>query len=1092
MTAPGMAPTPVVPADVENRRRRINPVPVRRRAGRAGDLVVACILDEFSYNSFAGEADLAPLTMENWLVEISAAQPDLLLVESAWRGHKQTWWNTVHRHGAELTGIVQWCRSRGIPTAFWNKEDPVHFNTFLTTASMFDAVFTTDLDCVPRYKQHLGHTNVHFLPFAAQPAESNPIEEFERIDGCAFAGAYYERYPERLADLAELSAELSTGSRRFDIYDRNLGKHTPGYQFPDEYQSMIVGGALTPDMLAIPYKGYTTNLNLNSVKQSQSMFARRVFEVMASNTLVVSNFSRGLRAMFGQLSISTDSGVEMRRRLDALETQPNGNERLRAMALRKVLREHTYAERLAFIAAHSGATLRSETIERPLLVLEPSNEFEERTVLEALTAQSHTDWRLLVLAGSTALDDPRVTYGDRASIAATGLVEGCTHLGWLDKDAWYGPHYLEDLILGLRFADVAACGHVERFIFDGGSTARRDDAGTQWSMQPNLLLARSLMLVDDWDSLPWDLDLEDASELSHGPGLAVGPVEFVAGGATASAAALSPASTLDVDTGLSLTDLRNFAASLHLDDSAEELLPRLRLAEILADLPPHPELTMSETLTQALELTSTLPAGQHVYWNCSGTVPRPDVLHDEMTVYLDIPVGLDAMLVVYFLDDEDRRIGHALVGHRRNITFTVPDNCTRVRWGLRVSGPGTTQLDVLYLAEFLPPPLPLLPTADHLVISNIYPSYDNLYRNAFVHTRLRRYHQADLHTEVVLLAPSPAPAFREFENVDVATISPEVLSTTLAEQPERTLVVHTLSPGLWKVLKTAEHRGRVVVWVHGFEIQPWWRRRFNYATEAELAEAQQVSDERMTFWRGVFHDLPENIHFVFVSRTFAESVFEDIGKRLPEAQYSIIHNPIDTELFAYREKEPELRKRILSIRPYHTRVYANDLAVQAVLDLEHREGFDDLHFTFYGDGPLFQETVEPLRRLNNVEIHQGFLTHEQIAAVHREHGVLLVPTRSDTQGVSRDEAMSSGLVPVTSAVAAVPEFVDDTCAILAQAEDHQGLAEGIWSLAFDSNLFKSLSTAASSRVRGQCGAHFIVPQEVSVINQTIGNECRRL
>lgn len=32
------------------------------------------------------------------------------------------------------------------------------------------------------------------------------------------------------------------------------------------------------------------------------------------------------------------------------------------------------------------------------------------------------------------------------------------------------------------------------------------------------------------------------------------------------------------------------------------------------------------------------------------------------------------------------------------------------------------------------------------------------------------------------------------------------------------------------------------------------------------------------------------------------------------------------------------------------------------------------------------------------------------------------PTRMDTQGVSRDEAMCSGLVPITNKVAAVPEF----------------------------------------------------------------------
>lgn len=92
-------PAPVVPEDVASRRRETDPVPVRRRTGRAGKLVVACILDEFSFTSFEGEADLVPLTMEYWRAELTAAQPDLLLVESAWRGHRQTWWNTVHRFG---------------------------------------------------------------------------------------------------------------------------------------------------------------------------------------------------------------------------------------------------------------------------------------------------------------------------------------------------------------------------------------------------------------------------------------------------------------------------------------------------------------------------------------------------------------------------------------------------------------------------------------------------------------------------------------------------------------------------------------------------------------------------------------------------------------------------------------------------------------------------------------------------------------------------------------------------------------------------------------------------------------------------------
>ena len=76
----------------------------------------------------------------------------------------------------------------------------------------------------------------------------------------------------------------------------------------------------------------------------------------------------------------------------------------------------------------------------------------------------------------------------------------------------------------------------------------------------------------------------------------------------------------------------------------------------------------------------------------------------------------------------------------------------------------------------------------------------------------------------------------------------------------------------------------------------------------------------------------------------------------------------------------------------------------------------------------------------------------------------------DTHGVSRDEAMSSGLVPVTNAVAAIPEFVDGSCGILADAEDADGMAKGIEKLFHEPALFTSMSIAASARVRRQTAA----------------------
>jgi len=306
--------------------------------------------------------------------------------------------------------------------------------------------------------------------------------------------------------------------------------------------------------------------------------------------------------------------------------------------------------------------------------------------------------------------------------------------------------------------------------------------------------------------------------------------------------------------------------------------------------------------------------------------------------------------------------------------------------------------------------------------------------------RLMAYRQRGLAVDVFRLRPEQALSHHEYQDVDVMTGSQEALHKLLESGRHKTVLVHFLDPAMWDVLKGHVNRLRVVVWVHGAEIQPWHRRDFNLQTDAERDTARARSAERMAFWRGLLKDPPPNLKLVFVSHHFAEEVMEDLGLRLPEKRYHIIHNPIDTDLFTYVPKPASQRKKILSIRPYTSRTYANDLTVQAILRLSTRPFFADLSFRLIGDGPLFESTLVPLRGFDNVTIEQRFMDHAEIAALHKDYGVFLCPTRMDTQGVSRDEAMASGLVVVTSAVAAVPEFVDADSGLLCQAESSDELA----------------------------------------------------
>jgi hypothetical protein len=74
-------------------------------------------------------------------------------------------------------------------------------------------------------------------------------------------------------------------------------------------------------------------------------------------------------------------------------------------------------------------------------------------------------------------------------------------------------------------------------------------------------------------------------------------------------------------------------------------------------------------------------------------------------------------------------------------------------------------------------------------------------------------------------------------------------------------------------------------------------------------------------------------------------------------------------------KPTDQRKKILSIRPYASRTYANDLSVKAILALSGKPYFKNLEFLMIGAGKLFDEVLEPLRGFSNVHIEKRYLTH---------------------------------------------------------------------------------------------------------------------
>lgn len=464
------------------------------RAKSLRELRMAAIMDMFTLACFQPECRIFELTPSGWRQEIEEAQPDVFFLESAWRGKGMLWKDRMIGYPPELYAIADYCHERHIPVVFWCKEDPIHTDGFMHIAHLADVVFTTDIDAVELYKRELGHDFVYPLHFAAQPRLHNPLERYERKDRFFFAGSYPRRFADRCRLFDELS-ETFLRLRGMDIYDRSYLDPVPTAMFPEIYRPYILGG-LRADEIDIAYKGYLYGINMNSVRESRTMFARRVFELMASNTVVVSNWSRGLENYFGDLAIATDDSKEMEKIFRERCGSREAIDKLRLAALRKVLLEHLYEDRLDFIVRKVfGRSLKQE-LPKILVCSRVDSREEADRVLGMFRRQSFFGKKLVLVSEREDLCDeiPTISLALlRESLPE--LWEGAEYLAWFHPMDWYGANYLLDMVLSTRYGDFDVIGKAEHYEKAEGRAVRCSE-GQAYRFQESLPARRSMARMD--------------------------------------------------------------------------------------------------------------------------------------------------------------------------------------------------------------------------------------------------------------------------------------------------------------------------------------------------------------------------------------------------------------------------------------------------------------------------------------------------------------------------------------------------------------------------------------------------------------------
>lgn len=1068
--------TPVLPALGEGLGGEV--FPLQRAQDVPADLRelrLALISDRFTADSLRMECRTCDLRPGSWQQQIQDFMPHLVLVESAWQGVDGEWSGRVSEPDEQLCALVMSCRSAGIPCVFWNKEDPLHFEAFLRTAALFDHVYTTDAAAVLHYRQRLGHERVTCLPFAVQPRLHHPFlaQGEERAEASFFAGAWYPHLHERCRDFRELADALELAGPLV-IHDRN--GNGAGNNYPPAYAN-LVRAAVPYEQTGMLYRSYRIGLTLNTIKQSPTMFARRAMELACTNTSVYSNYSQGLAVLMGDLVRMSDHGPTM---LDwawqeLREPQAPEHRHRRLRALRKVVCEHTWQCRLQTMAEQIlGMDLGQKPIPVAILAA-PTTQAELDRLLVMCQAQkiAATLW----ISPSAGLHVPdAVQVLTSAQLNSTpGELFGDQWVAIWHPDDGYGPDYLADLLAARHFDQGQIIGKACYLDKQTATPSWRDEP-LEYRFVDRLAWRRSIAPASLWTNTAGTLLAACADGAFTGNNLlSIDRESYACGGDCLPVEATA-------DEGLAQHEIdAGVQRMLHSAQPAQQLcVPAALLSKLLLQQP-LPEGVSLAMKAGSLELVSRLAAGITASLP-TAWVPAAALSNTAGRVCLRLLAEHSSQyaLLLEAADSAGNRLYQWPLLSHTAVTLPEDSRIHTCRLVLQVVGNQVSYLSGITTGGAAEPLL-MPGNGRLLVIANGYPRRGDLYRNAFIHRRVKLYQQRGIAVDVVWLSGQLHRHSYEFDGVRVQVCDAATLAQTLHHSKHLALAVHFLDPDMWQAIRAAAERIRTVVWVHGAEAQAWTRRSFLYQTEEAKAAAQQQSSKRMQFWRELVEQMPESMRLVFVSRTQAEEVQQDLGMELPEGRWRVIHNPIDTALFAYEAKSPAMRRRVLSIRPHASKVYANDLVAAAIHEMARHEEFAEWTFTLVGDGRRWDEDFAGLEKFPNVTLQRGFVSQNEIKALHDTHGVFLVPSRADTQGVSRDEAMSSGLVPVTTALKSISEFVDSECGMLCAPEDVSALIDACRQLECDKDFYSGLSVAASRRVRRQSSAESMISCELSLL-----------
>ncbi len=399
---------------------------------RKSDKRIGIIADEFLYDSWKDAADFIYISPENWAEVIDST--DFLVVASTWRGIDKAWEGVAYEGGPQrdiLINIIRAYKARNKTTVFYSKEDPPNYDCFVAFARECDYIYTTCEEIVERYRIDCNNDRIYVLPFGINPLFHNPVgmhNAFRRNE-IIFSGSWMNKYPSRQTDLQMLLDGAVESGKPLHIIDRNYDMEYDNYLFPERFWRYISPSVKHDDLQKL-HKLFDWAIDINSINESNTMFANRGYELLASGNILISNYSIGVNNKLPWI-YTASSEKEIADTINSSEKEERYKWQIDG--IRSVMTGETCFDRVCQVL--NGIGLDTTVTTRSVLVVADS--IDDRLKLQ-FDMQSYEN---RALASEKELTED--LYGQYDIIAC-----------W-KKGKEYYPYYLEDMVNAFKYTSAS-------------------------------------------------------------------------------------------------------------------------------------------------------------------------------------------------------------------------------------------------------------------------------------------------------------------------------------------------------------------------------------------------------------------------------------------------------------------------------------------------------------------------------------------------------------------------------------------------------------------------------------------------------------